>query len=60
MFRGSLLGPVGAVLCIPLTMTLKFACESNRETRWIAVWLGPEALAEGTPPVPEAGTHPEA
>ena len=47
---GSLLGPVGAVLCIPLTMTLKFAFESNQETRWIAVLLGPEDLAENLPP----------
>ena len=43
---GSLLGPVGMVLCIPLTMTLKFACENNKGTRWIAVLLGPEAPAE--------------
>jgi len=33
---GGLLGPVGAVLCIPLTMTLKFAFESSENTRWIA------------------------
>jgi len=33
-------------LCIPLTMTLKFACENNKGTRWIAVLLGPEAPAE--------------
>jgi hypothetical protein len=41
IFWGSLLGPVGMVLCIPLTMTLKFACEGNKGTRWIAVLLGP-------------------
>jgi hypothetical protein len=39
------------VLCIPLTMTLKFACENNRGTQWIAVLLGPEAPAESIPPV---------
>jgi AI-2 transport protein TqsA len=43
---GSLLGPVGMVLCIPLTMTVKFACENNKSTRWIAVLLGPEAPVE--------------
>lgn len=59
MFWGSLLGPVGMVLCIPLTMTLKFACENNRDTRWIAVLLGPEAPAERIPPAPGAGPHPE-
>jgi AI-2 transport protein TqsA len=42
LFWGSLLGPVGMVLCIPLTMTLKFACEHSEATRWIAVILGPE------------------
>jgi predicted PurR-regulated permease PerM len=44
------LGPVGMVLCIPLTMTLKFACENNKGTRWIAVLLGPEAPPESIPP----------
>jgi AI-2 transport protein TqsA len=42
VFWGNLLGLVGAVLCIPLTMTVKFAFESNEETKWIAVLLGPE------------------
>lgn len=42
LFWGTLLGLVGAVLCIPLTMTMKFAFESNEETKWIAVLLGPE------------------
>ena len=51
IFWGSLLGPVGAVLCIPLTMTLKFACENNEDTRWIAVLLGPESPEESTPRV---------
>jgi len=53
IFWGSLLGPVGMVLCIPLTMTLKFACENNKGTQWIAVLLGPEAPAESIPPVPK-------
>ncbi|MFA4827665.1 MAG: AI-2E family transporter [Thermodesulfovibrionales bacterium] len=55
IFWGSLLGPVGMVLCIPLTMTLKFACENNKSTRWIAVLLGPEAPAESIPPVSKKG-----
>jgi len=46
IFWGSLLGPVGMVLCIPLTMTLKFACQNYKDTQWIAVLLGPEAPAE--------------
>lgn len=53
IFWGSLLGPVGMVLCIPLTMTLKFACENNKDTQWIAVLLGPEVTTECIPTVPE-------
>jgi len=60
LFWGSLLGPVGMVLCIPLTMTLKFACENNRGTQWIAVLLGPEAPAENIPPASQEGADPEA
>ena len=48
---GSLLGPVGMVLCIPLTMTLKFACENHESTRWIALLLGPELPVSGLPAV---------
>ncbi|PKL51112.1 MAG: hypothetical protein CVV42_00705 [Candidatus Riflebacteria bacterium HGW-Riflebacteria-2] len=44
VFWGNLLGPVGMVLCIPLTMTIKFACENNSDTLWLAVFLGPEAI----------------
>jgi AI-2 transport protein TqsA len=40
IFWGSLLGPIGVVLCIPFTMTLKFACENGKNTRWIAILLG--------------------
>jgi AI-2 transport protein TqsA len=58
IFWGSLLGLIGVVLCIPFTMTLKFACENNKSTRWIAVLLGPEAPVESLPPVQEQGTGP--
>lgn len=44
IFWGSLLGPVGALLCIPLSLTLKFAFESQPSTRWLAVLLGPEEI----------------
>lgn len=47
VFWGSLLGPIGAVLCIPLTMTLKFGMELSESTSWIAVLLGPETLSPG-------------
>jgi predicted PurR-regulated permease PerM len=48
IFWGNLLGLVGAILCIPLTMTLKLAFESNEETKWIAMLLGPEKSVEST------------
>ena len=57
IFWGSLLGPVGMVLCIPLTMTLKFACENNKGTQWIAVLLAPEAPAKNIPPVAKKGRN---
>lgn len=46
IFWGSLLGPVGAVLCIPLSLTLKFAFESRESTHWLAILLGPEDVIE--------------
>jgi AI-2 transport protein TqsA len=39
---GSIFGLVGMVLCVPITMTLKFALETNEQTRWFAVLLGRE------------------
>jgi predicted PurR-regulated permease PerM len=59
IFWGSLLGLIGVVLCIPFTMALKFACENNKSTQWIAVLLGPEVPAESIPPVPQKGTDRE-
>jgi predicted PurR-regulated permease PerM len=46
VFWGSLVSLIGVVLCIPFTMTLKFTRENNKGTQWIAVLLGPEALAD--------------
>jgi len=46
IFWGSLLGLVGMVLSIPITMTFKIAFESNESTRWIAVLLGPAPSPE--------------
>jgi AI-2 transport protein TqsA len=39
---GWLLGPVGMLLSVPLTMTAKIALGSHEDTRWIAVLMGPE------------------
>lgn len=38
---GWVLGPVGMLLSVPLTMTAKIALEANPGTAWIAVLLGP-------------------
>ena len=40
VFWGWVLGPVGMILSIPLTMTLKIALESSEETKWAGALLG--------------------
>ena len=40
-FWGWVLGPVGMLLSVPLTMTVKIALESSEDLRWLAVLLGP-------------------
>ena len=46
VFWGWVLGPVGMLLSIPLTMAVKIAMDAGDETRWIAVLLGSGADAE--------------
>jgi predicted PurR-regulated permease PerM len=55
LFWGGLLGSVGMVLCVPLTMTLKFACENNKGTEWIAVLLGSGVASGKIPTAPVEG-----
>jgi AI-2 transport protein TqsA len=40
VFWGWILGPVGMVLSIPLTMTIKIALSNSDETSWISTLLG--------------------
>lgn len=41
IFWGWLLGPVGMLLSVPLTMAVKIAMESSPSTKSIAIFLGP-------------------
>lgn len=41
IFWGWVLGTVGALLAVPLTMILKITMENSDEFRWLAVLLGP-------------------
>lgn len=46
VFWGWVLGPIGAVLSVPLTTIAKIALESHEDSRWVATMLGPSAPAE--------------
>ncbi len=46
VFWGFVFGPVGMLLSVPLTMTLKLALESDPRTRWVAILIGSERDAQ--------------
>ncbi len=41
IFWGWVLGPVGMLLSVPLTITIKLALDSKPETQWLGHLLGP-------------------
>ena len=51
---GWLLGPVGMLLSIPLTTTLKIVLETREETRPMALLLGSEIPGDDGPPTETA------
>lgn len=40
LFWGWVLGPLGMLLSVPLTMTIKLAADAHPDSQWLAVFLG--------------------
>lgn len=40
LFWGWLWGPIGMILCVPLTMVVKISLNANPNTQWLAILLG--------------------
>jgi predicted PurR-regulated permease PerM len=57
VFWGWVLGPVGMLLSIPLTMTVRVALEARDETRGLAILLGPAPAEAARTAVPRARPH---
>lgn len=43
---GWVLGPIGMLLSVPLSMVIKIVLDSNDQTRWLAILLGSESEAK--------------
>ena len=58
VFWGFVLGPVGMVLAVPLTVILRISLDTQPQTQWLAVLLGPavpKARRAAAKEEPEAG-----
>ncbi len=53
IFWGWVLGPIGMLLSVPLTMTAKIAMDSREETRWLSILLGPDIARQQKPKTTE-------
>jgi predicted PurR-regulated permease PerM len=56
IFWGWLLGTVGMLLSVPLTMIVKIALESSQDTRWVALLLASDD-EDGLLPLDEEATQ---
>jgi len=44
LFWGWVFGPIGMLLSVPLTITIKIILDYSDETKWISILLGPETI----------------